>query len=272
MARSVADAFLEAILHDPDDNTPRLVYADWLEDQGDSASTARAEFIRVQCALAGDALAPRQRAELKRREQQLLDEHGKEWMRPLRRLIFRCHFQRGFIEDVALMADRFSTHAGRIFRRAPIQRLHLLVPRMPLALPPDSRLNAAALADSPHLRRLRTLDLQHNRLDSGDVRALLVSEHLTNLTELDLSHNRIGDSGVRSLANSPLLTRLKSLNLCGNDFGANGLRALAGALEKMARAPAGLSLQRLELSHENLRATAQRVIAESPILRRLVRC
>jgi uncharacterized protein (TIGR02996 family) len=42
-------AFLAAILAAPEDDTPRLVYADWLEEHGDEA---HAEFIRVQCELA----------------------------------------------------------------------------------------------------------------------------------------------------------------------------------------------------------------------------
>ena len=42
-------AFLDAILAHPDDDGPRLVYADWLDEQGQAA---RAEFIRVQCELA----------------------------------------------------------------------------------------------------------------------------------------------------------------------------------------------------------------------------
>jgi uncharacterized protein (TIGR02996 family) len=43
------DAFLQAILDAPADDTPRLVYADWLEEHG---QPDRGEFIRVQCALA----------------------------------------------------------------------------------------------------------------------------------------------------------------------------------------------------------------------------
>ncbi len=42
------DAFLRTILAAPDDDAPRLVYADWLDDQGEGE---RAEFIRVQCLL-----------------------------------------------------------------------------------------------------------------------------------------------------------------------------------------------------------------------------
>lgn len=41
-------ALLAAILADPADDTVRLVYADWLEENG---QTARAEFVRVQIAL-----------------------------------------------------------------------------------------------------------------------------------------------------------------------------------------------------------------------------
>ena len=38
------DAFLQAIRDAPDDDAPRLIYADWLDERGDP----RGEFIRVQ--------------------------------------------------------------------------------------------------------------------------------------------------------------------------------------------------------------------------------
>jgi uncharacterized protein (TIGR02996 family) len=47
-----ADAFLRAILRDLDDATPRLVFADWLEETGDSGNIAWARYIRVQAELA----------------------------------------------------------------------------------------------------------------------------------------------------------------------------------------------------------------------------
>src|SRR4051794_30043939 len=40
---------LRTIIDDPDDDAPRLVFADWLEDQGELAHAA---FIRAQCRLA----------------------------------------------------------------------------------------------------------------------------------------------------------------------------------------------------------------------------
>ena len=42
-------ALYQAILDAPDDDTPRMVYADWLDDVGEAR---RAEFLRVQCRIA----------------------------------------------------------------------------------------------------------------------------------------------------------------------------------------------------------------------------
>lgn len=41
-------AFMSAILAEPDEDTHRLVYADWLEERNEPGDAVRAEFIRVQ--------------------------------------------------------------------------------------------------------------------------------------------------------------------------------------------------------------------------------
>ena len=53
------DALLRAVLAAPDDDAPRLVYADWLDENAEAlpavearAEWARAEFIRLQCKVA----------------------------------------------------------------------------------------------------------------------------------------------------------------------------------------------------------------------------
>jgi uncharacterized protein (TIGR02996 family) len=48
--------FLQAILDQPDDDTPRLIYADWLEERGQAQES---EFLRLECRLAwpGGSLA-----------------------------------------------------------------------------------------------------------------------------------------------------------------------------------------------------------------------
>lgn len=55
-------ALLAAVIADPADDAPRLVYADWLDDHGEEA---RAEFIRTQIALARLG-PPRRRFEVNR--------------------------------------------------------------------------------------------------------------------------------------------------------------------------------------------------------------
>src|SRR5262249_22464510 len=49
--RDEAAALLRAIIANPDDDTPRLVYADWLQEHDDPE---RAEYIRVQCQIANE--------------------------------------------------------------------------------------------------------------------------------------------------------------------------------------------------------------------------
>jgi uncharacterized protein (TIGR02996 family) len=50
-------AFIEALRETPDDFSLRLVYADWLDEAGDS----RGELIRLQCELDGTPLGNPQR-------------------------------------------------------------------------------------------------------------------------------------------------------------------------------------------------------------------
>jgi len=59
------EPFLRAIAADPADEATRLVYADWLEEQGDPLG----EFLRLQCQAKG----------LERRERELWAQHGAAW-------------------------------------------------------------------------------------------------------------------------------------------------------------------------------------------------
>jgi uncharacterized protein (TIGR02996 family) len=84
------DALLAAILANPDDDMPRLAYADWLEENGDED---RAEFIRLQCGHAGDDEAAEERAA------ELEDRNRGKWLADypnLRSLYWE--FRRGFVE------------------------------------------------------------------------------------------------------------------------------------------------------------------------------
>ena len=69
--------FIRAILASPDDDTLRLVFADWLEDQG----SPRGEFIRLHCELANTEDTDR-RVQLRRRLSTLQNLHPQQIIGP----------------------------------------------------------------------------------------------------------------------------------------------------------------------------------------------
>lgn len=120
------DSFLRAIRANPDDDTLRLVFADWLDERDDPA---RAEFIRVQIEL--DPIreqidSPRVR-ELLEQEADLLGRHGPEWVGRMTDLDaahpgFGPVFRRGLPELVCLSLDNFLTRGGELFEDCPTVR------------------------------------------------------------------------------------------------------------------------------------------------------
>jgi uncharacterized protein (TIGR02996 family) len=82
------DALLAAIRQAPDDDAPRLIYADWLDENG---QPERADFIRVQI-----ELARQDSPELRKREAELLSAHHEAISGPLASRDLRFRFQRGF--------------------------------------------------------------------------------------------------------------------------------------------------------------------------------
>ena len=67
--------FLRNIADHPDDNLPRLIFADWLEEQGDP----RSELIRVQCRLQGMEEDDPEYTALKRRERAIAPGCARRW-------------------------------------------------------------------------------------------------------------------------------------------------------------------------------------------------
>jgi uncharacterized protein (TIGR02996 family) len=86
---SDAAALLAAIRAAPDDDAPRLIYADWLDEHG---QPERAEFIRVQIELDRN-----ESTKLRLRESDLLAEHHDAFAGALAAPGLRFRFERGFI-------------------------------------------------------------------------------------------------------------------------------------------------------------------------------
>ncbi len=209
-------AFVEEIRAHPEDDDRRLVYADYLEDEGD----ARGELIRTQIELQHLPVAAPQRVSLMRREDELLAAYGDQWLEPLRRLgaqglSIRC-FQRGLIERVRTSAHDFVKNAQALCAAAPA--LHCVELREPASA-------AAQLNKMVWPTQLTGLDLGAANVSEELVETLSNALWTPQLCELNLQFNQLGDRGASALAtwNCPALRVLK---LGMNNIGATGLTAL----------------------------------------------
>ncbi len=228
-------ALLRAVATEPDDDNPRLAYADWLADHG---QPERGEFIRLQCAHARDLRAGHLFAD-EEREHELLAARGDFWQAeyPVIRGVTWSGFWRGFPGVTVPNAGTLARNAKAIWAAAPVESV--VVQKL------DQK-SADALAKCPELGRLRILDVRNYRFGDEPLRALFgvpalvglwwlafqgqfgsgnvvaeviaQSELLRNLEVLTLRWCNIDDDCARALIASPHLNKLRDLDLTGNEF------------------------------------------------------
>ena len=209
------EALFAAILAEPEEDTPRLVYADWLDENG---QPERAAFIRVQVAL---ETAPSQA--LKASEKVLLALHGDTWLAPLKMRGQPLDggaagmFRRGFVEIVWLTARAFIEKAPLLFARAPVREL-----RVTRSTAEDFQ----SLMTSPRLARLRTLDLSSQQLGDRGVAALVRSQFSSTLKVLRFRGCGISDFGAMALADTDFDRSLRELDLSFNPISESARSAL----------------------------------------------
>jgi uncharacterized protein (TIGR02996 family) len=175
-------ALLAAIAARPDDDTPRLVYADWLDDHGDAD---RAEFIRLQCELAqggpDDPAAAERADELENRHR------TRSWFAGVPTALgMRWEFRRGFPERLEADAKTFL-----------------------------NRFNQLAVV--PWLR-----DLCLTRVGFAEARRFVRRDWPPGLIELEIepdidAEERSDYDALHGLIWCPQLARLRALRLFGNE-------------------------------------------------------
>jgi uncharacterized protein (TIGR02996 family) len=117
-------ALLEAVCECPDDDAPRLIYADWLEESGLVACVARAEFIRVQVRLEQIADIDPAKKGLQHRAWQLLHEHSPIWLAPMGMSLWGVSYRRGFLDRATTRSDLVLQNP-EWFARQPIANLEV---------------------------------------------------------------------------------------------------------------------------------------------------
>jgi uncharacterized protein (TIGR02996 family) len=221
-------AFLDAICAQPDDDTARLVYADWLAENGDPD---RGEFIRVDIELArtppDSEGAERRRSVLFARRAELLKKHKTAWLAPFTPFAKESAFERGFVQKLEVPANTFVRHAENWFALTPLTRVRITTCFEWDQATRERTWWAASLFASPHLSHLESLDLEGLRITAADLEPLAAHPNLSRLRELVLVWNAIGNDGAILLANMPQLRGLESLDLRSNNLTDIGARAIA---------------------------------------------
>jgi uncharacterized protein (TIGR02996 family) len=211
--------FLEAIIAEPDDDTHRLVYADWLEEHGHAD---RARFIRAQVEMARFYRPDEEPGGVGAvSASELLPEHRRAFLAPLLALglseyVSRYHdgaeygfgfyFRRGFVEDLVVFGTRgaaqFVEHAEGLFRLTPLQRVRFRPADQFPRSPGFDRFSPRLLDDVvclPQVGRLRRLDLRGLYLGPPEAEVLLRSPRLPGRTFINLEGNYFGPEAAQKL-------------------------------------------------------------------------
>jgi uncharacterized protein (TIGR02996 family) len=246
--------WLGAIRASPEDAAVRLVYADWLDEHDDPA---RAELIRVQCALAApDGLDERRVKALRQREKELLGEHRDTWLGPLAPLLAddwvdgtRLQLRRGFVEAASLPAAALLRQAADVEGLCPALREMTLF---------RVRGRGEELARCPVLGQLAALEVA-DWMTGADAGALAASPHLQGLRSLRIWLGSTHDEDIcAQLARPGTLPGLRELQLVQLYGGvvagdaADELRARADRLATDVNRRLGKSVARVERPFERL--------------------
>lgn len=210
------DALLRTICANPDDDTARLVFADWLDDHADAfpvpaSVRQRAAFIRDDIAMSRrDEFDPlRLRWELIEKPQR----EAEPWTRiimPSSVLSAACSepflFRRGFFWSVAVTPSRFLANAEAL------RLSNVPAPTLSYWGRDDS---AGKLFTSPLFARVTGLRIQNSCLRPRALELLANSPHAAALKELSVGPGGLEAGAIHSLVRSKLFTRLTRWELKG---------------------------------------------------------
>jgi uncharacterized protein (TIGR02996 family) len=229
------EAFLRAIFDRPADDTPRLVYADWLEEHGDYAL---AELIRLQCEL--DVLRQRTSspppAHLAARAEELIDAIYYDGNAPGRIVTGGLPWPTAIYVTADELADPEAFRLRAVTRNPEwfgTDKLKVTVGRIVDGQPFDviftaaatrkvSRLILSGIEEGlPEFGTNKSAAIIHVNVEyhirpvisTAGVVALARHRGAHRLTELDLTYNDLGTDAARALIRSPVLDNLRSLRL-----------------------------------------------------------
>lgn len=207
------EPFLRAICADPEDDTVRLVYADWLDENGDPD---RAEFIRLQIDLVGEPVNTKTRA---RRARSLLKVNGARWRGevPSFSSIDWALFERGFLTRLSIRTGWSPSDFVTACAVAPVSQIQICHCR------PWTLQNLIRFAE---FSRIRILEAHSGYVDDATLSELATCANASRLEALKLPGElwgttangreklpQVTDGGAVALTSATALTSLRRLHL-----------------------------------------------------------
>jgi uncharacterized protein (TIGR02996 family) len=240
-------ALIRAIYEaDPDDDEPRFIYADYLQQRGDP----RGELIALQCRAARDP-----NDEVAHRALNLFDVDESRWLGAWHGEAIAWRFHKGFVHQLTIPIDSFVILGELLLSREPfphelvhlrslelresrgmddpslsslvaiLERLRLHTLSLQLLVGTDLAHALASSAALAHLTTLRLSDATHDR----DVPAMLCRGMSSRFDSLELVNCHLTRSEATSLASAARFAQVRRLDLTSggrlhpNELGIDGI-------------------------------------------------
>ena len=247
------EALRRVIVAEPDDDTPRLIYADWLDE---NSQPDRAALIRHQIeAERAEPYSARART-ARGRADELLAKHGGEWAKGVRAK--RVRFVRGFVGHVVAGIWQFPEVAPPLFAAEPVQSVTLT----PFGMDGGAA-GLAAVLDVPELARVRDLELARGMDPTPEeLAALAACPRVAGLVNLSLRGNPVPPAWLSQLLEGKALPNLTGLNL-------SEIPNLGPGLATAAERASHRRFKRLDASGVAFQSSPLQRLLTSPCLSRL---
>jgi uncharacterized protein (TIGR02996 family) len=263
---------LAAVIASPDDDAPRLVYADWLLEHGDGAARARGELIQCECVIARlpDESTPRRAALVRRAAQLRLSD--RPWITNMLEGVFgpreaaweaSWRFDRGLVTAYTRRSwsgEEIARYLRSIQSRIPVNDLEVHC---------RSVEDLRAFLTAEGVERLRSLRAHLGTLPDDAIAILAQAQRLTELRSLRVAWFPGQNVGIDPLLSTDAFPHLECLGLelpvgpfC---FPRPGEPLAADALASLEGSPLSRTLRSFELSRNHLGESGIRAICELPL-------
>lgn len=261
---STRAGLIAAILDDFADDTPRLVFADFLQENGEPE---RAEFIRLHIEAARD---PKSKAV--KRAAASLKKRGRSWRKALGLLDQADNYDRGFLTGVGLGSAGFAEKAARLLAVEPaFLTLELSGWLENLYGTPVQLEWVEALAANPLLKAVTRIVSQNGWCHWSEMNVvwLMRSPHLGNLKRIAFFDDVLGLAGVKAIAESPSPFALEHFTLNASLQSQDDEQAkTVRAVKLIATSPRFASLKTLRLTRNALGERCAKALLASKTLPR----